>query len=529
MNIKNKKSRKSFYQILAVNYIIFTCLVLIAFFLIYQAYGLLVRKIAPIPDAVGFVENVEKKGEKALEGADVFRYLGEDSLAELVDEEGKVAVWQGTGARKAAYEEDALYCIQEYFSDAGFVAAELPKGSRGGSYLITRVEYGENGETSITGYRLLDDEGNALSGTLFARKDSFSQEELLYLKGFDEEGRRIYKYSFLDEQGAKWRLVMHFTEPTDGQLQTAYESWNYIWCFFIPIYLCIAGLCIYFLNRKTKNLLMPLNQAIVRLKEGKSGQLEDYQGPEEFMEIAENFDRMEKGLKRNNEERRRLLADISHDLKTPATVIRGYGTALRDGIVPEEEKDAYLDTIVKKADRIGELLSAFYEYSKLDHPDMKPQLKKEDLCEICREYFADKYQELEIGGFGLEAEIPEKPLFCEIDKKLFYRALDNLVQNCLAYAGKEATIIFRIVQENGQAIISFGDNGKGIPADMAERIFRPFVTGDSSRSKSGGSGLGLSIVKQIVALHGGTIRLEVPPEAGYSTEFIIKLPLLENP
>ncbi len=157
------------------------------------------------------------------------------------------------------------------------------------------------------------------------------------------------------------------------------------------------------------------------------------------------------------------------------------------------------------------------------------QLKKEDLCEICREYFADKYQELEIGGFGLEAEIPEKPVFCEIDKKLFYRALDNLVQNCLAYAGKEAAIIFRIAQENGQAIISFGDNGKGIPADMAERIFQPFVTGDSSRSKSSGSGLGLSIVKQIVALHGGTIRLKVPPEAGYSTEFIIKLPLLENP
>lgn len=526
MITKNKaKGNGSFYKILAANYVLFTCFVLLAFFTIYQGFGLLIRKIAPVPDVAGFIEAASEAEDGGLSRLEVSRYLGQDSLAELADEEGYVIFRQGFGKDREKYSQEELSCIQEYFSDYGFLAAELPEGSEGGSYMVTGLKYGENGEASVTGYVLLDQDRNVLSGSLFPRKESFTAEEFSYLKGLDETGRKIYKQSFTDGQGRDRIMVFHFREPSFKEFQIAYESWKYIWWFFIPAYVAVAALCIYFLNRKTKKLLAPFNQAIVSMKEGRTGQLEDYEGPEEFVEIAENFVRMESRLKKSSEERRRLLADISHDLKTPVTVIRGYATALKDQMIPPEEEKIYLETIVKKTEKISELLSAFHEYSKLDHPSMKPQLERADACEVCREYLAGKYQELELNGILLEADIPEQPIFCEIDKALFYRALDNLVQNSQAYGGPDITVFFSVKEEKGQAVISLGDNGAGISEELAEKIFQPFVTGDASRSGRHGSGLGMSIVKQIAALHGGDICLKRPPDPGCSIQFLITLPL----
>ena len=264
--------------------------------------------------------------------------------------------------------------------------------------------------------------------------------------------------------------------------------------------------------------------------------MESYRGPEEFAQIARNFLKLEKKLQESEEERRRLdrekrrlFADLSHDLKTPVTVISGYARALQDNMVPKQERQRYLGVIAKRAERLDELLQSFHEYSRLEHPRMQVKKSREDLCGIVRDYFAGRYQELELKGYFLKADLLEEPVWCGLDPGLFVRVLDNLVNNALKYNPKGTTLFVEVRRKGSRAELRIGDDGRGIEERPGESVFSPFVTGDDSRGGKHGSGLGLSIVREIVRLHGGTIRLEKEPTGGWSTEFVMEFALWEAP
>ena len=219
-----------------------------------------------------------------------------------------------------------------------------------------------------------------------------------------------------------------------------------------------------------------------------------------------------------------LIADISHDLKTPITVIAGYIDAICDGKVPPQETQRYLRAIQGKAEALTELVNAFHEYSKVEHPEFVIHPRRTDLCEFSREYLAGKYEEIDLAGFSLEVSIPEKPVWCLLDELQFRRVLDNLVANALRH-NRLGTVLYVDLSVSGaSAVLRVADNGAGIPQDRAARIFEPFVVGSDARSGKG-SGLGLAITRRIVELHGGTITLSSHPAPGRSTEFVVKLPL----
>ena len=147
-----------------------------------------------------------------------------------------------------------------------------------------------------------------------------------------------------------------------------------------------------------------------------------------------------------------------------------------------------------------------------------------------RGYLAERYDEIKISGFTLNAMIPEEAVWCSLDGYQMRRALDNILYNSLKHnsLGTVIAVGVTVLEEaekskQGKVRIILADNGIGISREEGENIFEPFVMGDKSRS-SGGSGLGLAITRRIVTAHGGTIRLcESRPE-GYSTEFEIILP-----
>lgn len=225
-----------------------------------------------------------------------------------------------------------------------------------------------------------------------------------------------------------------------------------------------------------------------------------------------------------DQDRQKLIADISHDLKTPITVIAGYIDAICDGKVPPQEQERYLRAIQGKAETLTELVNAFHEYSKVEHPEFVLHPERTDLCEFLREYLAAKYDEIDLAGFTLEVSIPEQPVFCLLDPMQFRRVLDNLLSNALRH-NRLGTMLFFDMSLGGQrALLRIGDNGAGIPPERARQIFEPFVVGSEARSGKG-SGLGLSITRRIMEKHGGTITLASHPTAGRSTEFLLELPL----
>ena len=196
--------------------------------------------------------------------------------------------------------------------------------------------------------------------------------------------------------------------------------------------------------------------------------------------------------------------------------------AIRDGVIPPEQSAKYMEIIYEKTCKIEELLNTFHQYSLLEHPDMPIDLKCCNICAVVQEYFADKYADIEFAGFQIDANIPEDPLYCMVDRILFTRALDNIVNNSLRYNTKGTTIAIAI-KENGNNIqIRIGDNGVGINRENREKLFDCFV----KEEKEGGSGLGLAITKKIITAHRGGITLCDEETQGMKTLFDIVIPIV---
>ena len=254
----------------------------------------------------------------------------------------------------------------------------------------------------------------------------------------------------------------------------------------------------------------------------------------EFDNVCERVNLISDKLLKSEQERQRLeaqqrkwLADISHDLKTPITVIQGYAKAVHDGITEPELQNKYLDAIYHKSQSVAELIHTFHRYSKLNHPDYHFDLKIGDLCEYFREYLAGKYQELELAGFALEADISEDEILYAFDHAELCRVFENIISNTIRH-NASGTVIFAKMQETEDTIqIELGDSGTGIPEAIREQLFDPFVTGSEARTQANGSGLGLAISKRIVEAHHGTISLIESSDTRIHTLYRIEFP--KNP
>ncbi|MBQ8626929.1 MAG: HAMP domain-containing histidine kinase [Agathobacter sp.] len=243
--------------------------------------------------------------------------------------------------------------------------------------------------------------------------------------------------------------------------------------------------------------------------------------------IVEEVQRLEEeksAYQREYEKKRNLmLSDIAHDLRTPITTIAGYSKALNDGMVTDDEKRReYLEAIENKSERMNNLINLLYEYVKLDSDNFALKKEEIDLAELLRENAALLYSDVEEKGMELVVDIPEEPCMVTADSLQLSRVITNLINNSIRHnePGTEITLELNDVFYNREIIIS--DNGEPIEEDIVEHIFEPFAVGDKSRRTKGGSGLGLSIAKRIIDMHGWKIDL-YQNKRGYKKAFIINI------
>lgn len=226
-------------------------------------------------------------------------------------------------------------------------------------------------------------------------------------------------------------------------------------------------------------------------------------------EEVEKNNRQEEELREKYERARNLmLSDIAHDLRTPITTIGGYAKALNDGLVTSDEKRMeYLEAIENKAERMSDLITLLFDYVRLDSENFSLRLEKTDVTELLRKNAALLYADVEEKHMEFEIELPEEVQMLTLDKLQFSRVITNLINNALKH-NEAGTTIFLEMQTLKEVIrIIIKDNGTMIEPMIAEHIFEPFVVADASRDSKGGSGLGLSIAKKIVEMHGWNIEL----------------------
>uniref|UniRef100_UPI0040576FEE sensor histidine kinase n=1 Tax=Agathobacter sp. TaxID=2021311 RepID=UPI0040576FEE len=206
--------------------------------------------------------------------------------------------------------------------------------------------------------------------------------------------------------------------------------------------------------------------------------------------------------------RNMLLSDIAHDLRTPITTIAGYSKALCDGMVQDEAKQKeYLRAIESKSQRMNELIHLLFEYVKLDSTYYCLEVKPENLSELLRKNAALLYSDMEDKGMKFRIDVPEEPCMVSLDDLQFSRAITNLITNAIKHNRPGTTIQLKMIQKEKEIKIVVCDNGEPIPGFLISRIFEPFAIGDASRREQDGSGLGLSIAKKIVEMHGWELYL----------------------
>ena len=329
----------------------------------------------------------------------------------------------------------------------------------------------------------------------------FSQSQAQKAQAVTESDGTVYDISITDSADSQGRVHVMAKDL-------------FISAFVILISVAlVVGLWVY---RSIAVPLVKLKKATQNIKEGNLDFVLDVEGKDEFSELCQDFEEMRRRLKESTEEKsliekenRELISNISHDLKTPITAVKGYVEGIMDGVADTPEKmDRYVRTIYNKTNEMDHLINELTFYSKIDTnriPYTFSKLNVEDYFEDCSEEVG---LELETRGIELVyANYVEKDVMVIADGEQIRRVIHNIISNAIKYMDKPKGIIQIRIKDVGDFIqIEIEDNGKGIGPKDLPYIFDRFYRTDVSRNSSkGGSGIGLSIVRKILEDHGGKV------------------------
>lgn len=301
---------------------------------------------------------------------------------------------------------------------------------------------------------------------------------------------------------------------------------------FLLVLIITIGVLTYFVSKSIIQPIQQLAEAAEKIAHGNLDFSLKIKGKDEISQLANSFETMRKKLKETKElnkkyeqNRRELIASISHDLKTPITSIKGYINGIKDGIANTPEKmERYINTIENKASELDHLIDELFLFSKLSLNKVQYHFMQFDLKDYLQDYIDELRFDLgdknEMISLVVEGDLDYK---VTADRNQLHRVMTNLIQNSLKYMDKETPkITVRLSSTNDFIKVAIWDNGSGIEKESLPFIFDQFYRTDASRNSStGGSGIGLAIVKQIIEDHGGTVWAESEKNIGTSIFFTL--------
>ncbi|MDH5181925.1 MAG: ATP-binding protein [Gammaproteobacteria bacterium] len=244
-----------------------------------------------------------------------------------------------------------------------------------------------------------------------------------------------------------------------------------------------------------------------------------------FNVMADRIDAQLQALKRNDVQRRELIANVSHDLRTPLATLHGYleTLLLKDREISDAERTRYLEIASSHSNRLNQLVSELFELAKLDSVETLLNIEPFSLGELIQDV-VQKFQLLaDERGISLQTRFSEGVPFAWGDIGMMQRVLENLLENALRYTPEGGCVKVELNRTEDKIQVSVADTGCGIPKDELEHIFDRFYRLEKSRGAgTDNAGLGLAIVKRIIELHGSQIRAESEPEKGTSFSFWVE-------
>lgn len=512
----------------------------LAFVGVYALWNYQQDNLLPLTDVASLVDD-ERLAQGDYDGLARSYRVGDSAETAVVDERGTYLYqspgWESEAGPGARLTPGEIACLPLRGSERRTVLARYEGEGGQPYYVLTTYEPsttpGGSAVDEVVEEIFLDTDLTVLGGGTDSGRTSYTEREIGILTGQDALSTSMERFPFTSADGRALTLLIYYRSLPADRYAWLMTQANAVWLALPPLMLLVGGALVLFLNRTIGRPLERIDRSIDDLGAGRDvcagtegATVREIRRIGTTLDsVANRLDLAEKERNRAETERQTMLAGLSHDLKTPLSVVSGYAHALRDGTVPRQEERRYLDIVCAKCELAAALVENLHEYAKLGHPGFEPKLRTVDFCELVRRYLAGRVDELLAAGLDLEADIPEHRAPCSVDELQIDRVLDNLVGNSLAYAGPGTTLLVRVrpVPSQGRIELTVADDGPGMDSQARERAFDPFWRGDGARTEPG-SGLGLSVVKRIVESHGGTVHLS-EGDAGHGVKFTISLPL----
>ena len=404
--------------------------------------------------------------------------------------------------------------------DKAFLEELNEEASRVSSYIVVR----KGTEEYYTG-------NEEMSGRFFSRLPAY---------GFESKDSNSGFY-YNDMQKLVKQIDFVFSDGDEGSLflvtrVNSVVSRSFLIYLFSAIIFILVLTSIVLTQWVYKGFFEPINRLNVAMQQIAEGNFEYSLTSEDTNEIGElyrNYEDMRLRLKESTEEKiqnerqnRELVSNISHDLKTPITAIKGYVEGIMDGVADTPEKmDRYIKTIYTKANDMNRLINELTYYSGIDSNRIPYNFHRINLAEFFQDCVEDVGLDLESKNIELNySNLVDPSTRIIADPEQLKKVIDNIVGNSIKYMDKPKGVInIRILDEVDSVRVEIEDNGKGISTKDLGKIFERFYRTDASRNSStGGSGIGLSIVKKIIEDHGGYIWATSKDGEGTCLHFVIR-------
>lgn len=244
----------------------------------------------------------------------------------------------------------------------------------------------------------------------------------------------------------------------------------------------------------------------------------------EINDIVQNYEGRLAALQTAQEANRQLMTSLSHDVRTPLTTLIGALDAAHRGLLTGQAREESLDAARRKAHELKDYVDALFDWFKLNSGEFALQPRPVEAVELTRNFLADWVPLWEEQGMNYRLQIPEGPFRAALDPDAYRRILNNLLQNALTHSRAQCTSV-TLTARDGALEVQVADDGVGIPAEALPHIFERLYKGDASRG-SRGSGLGLSIARQLALCMGGSLTAASTP--GKGAVFTLQFPLLAD-
>ena len=274
----------------------------------------------------------------------------------------------------------------------------------------------------------------------------------------------------------------------------------------------------FFVEKPTKKIL----DATKRIASGdfnvKLVHENDYAKYDDYDLIFDNINTMTAELSKNEVLKTDFISNVSHEIKTPITVIQNYTKVLKSKTLSEEKRAEYFEGLVLQTQKLSDMVTNILQLTKLETQQTMPKLEELDLAELVRLSVLQFEKPIEKKNISLECDIEDIKI--KNSANLLELVFNNLISNAIKFTDKGGKISVSLKEEENCAVVKVSDTGCGISSEIGKHIFDKFYQGDSSHSTEG-NGLGLALVKKVIDIVGGEISVE--SKVGEGSAFTIKL------